>query len=81
MSHKIQDVHISQIRPGDIILHRDGKFRTVCKKDIHEDRFMGRSIFGDCYWSGHLLVKRVYDIKGDIDLEVPSEKPIFKYIL
>ena len=80
MSHKIQDVHISQIRPGDVILHRDGKFRTVCEKDIHEDRFMGRSIFGDCYWSGLLLVKRVYDIKGDIDLEVPSEKPTFKYV-
>ena len=28
MSYKIQDAHILQMRPGDAILHRDGKFRA-----------------------------------------------------
>ena len=54
----IKEVHISQISAGDTI-HHDGAIRTVCGKDIKKDGFMGTSIFGDSYKSGHNLVKRV----------------------
>ena len=80
MSYKIEDVHISQIRSGDIILHSDGRARTVTRKNIHYDPFIGVTLFGDPYWFGHLLVKRIYDIRGDIDLEIPHERPKFKYV-
>lgn len=52
-------VHISEIRPGDTILHTDGQIRTVCRNNIIEDKFMGTSLFVDSYKSGHLLVKKL----------------------
>jgi hypothetical protein len=54
----IKEVHISQISAGDTI-HHGGAVRTVCGKDIKKGGFMGTSIFGDSYMSGHKLVKRV----------------------
>ena len=54
----MENVHISLIKVGDAILH-DGKVRTVCKDNIQEGGFMGRSIFGDSYSIGYRLVQRV----------------------
>lgn len=52
-------IHISIILPGDTILHND-VLTTVCKSNIKpDDGFMGMSIFGDSYHSGHKLVCRV----------------------
>ena len=59
MQYKIIEVNISQIRPGDTIMCRDGKIRTVCKGNIHYDKFMGRSLFGDTYNLGTILVKKL----------------------
>jgi hypothetical protein len=53
-----EKVHISRIMAGDTIFH-DGKDRTVSKKDIKRDDFMGISIFGDCYRLGTALVSRI----------------------
>lgn len=53
------EVHISQIRPGDTILHTDGNIRTVCRCNIKRDSFMGISLFGDTYKLGTILVKKL----------------------
>lgn len=58
MKHRVEEVHISNIRPGDTVMH-EGKMRTVCVKDIKTGGFMGTSLFGDSYHSGYKLVERV----------------------
>ena len=57
------DVHISQIQPGDTIVHH-GIIKTVCRKNIKKCDFMGISIFGDSYMSGHLPVKKVINFNN-----------------
>ena len=49
--------HISRVLVGDIITCRDGEKRTVCQKDIKENCFLGRSIFGDSWNYGSILVE------------------------
>lgn len=56
--YKMEEVHISQIKVGDAILH-NGAVRTVCKRFLTYCSFMGVSVFGDNYRSGHRPVKRV----------------------
>jgi len=58
---KTEKRHISRIRSGDTIFHK-GKDRTVCKKDIKYDDFMGISIFGDCYRLGTIPVLLITDL-------------------
>lgn len=58
MNRIINNVHISSIQPGDVIYH-DGADRTVCEKDIKQCRFMGTTVFGDSYHSGHKQVIKV----------------------
>ncbi len=58
----ITDVHISNIIPGDTILHVDGNIRTVCKNNLKKG-FTGITIFGDCYKLGYTPVKKVTFIK------------------
>lgn len=48
----VVEVHISEIRPGDTILHTDGKIRTVCRNNIRKDNFMG----GVSFW-GYLPIR------------------------
>lgn len=55
----VVEVHISEIRPGDTILHTDGEIRTVCGKNITRDPFMGISLFGDSYRLGTIQVKKL----------------------
>lgn len=52
------DVHISQIRSGDTIIH-NGELTTVCRNNIKKGGFMGTSLFGDSYRSGSILIKKV----------------------
>lgn len=52
-------VHISLISQGDVVLCHDSKERTVCKKDIKRDNFMGITLFGDSYKLGRELVTKV----------------------
>lgn len=56
---KTEKVHISRISVGDVVLCPDNRERTVCKKDIKRDDFMGISLFGDSYKLGYELVTRV----------------------
>ena len=59
--NEIKEVHMRTLNPGDAILCSDGKIRTVCKKDIAYDAFMGYSVFGKSYMSGYQqAVKIVY---------------------
>lgn len=53
-----ENVHISRIRIGDVIMF-EGRARTVCEKDFGRDSLLGISIFGDSYHAGHKPVKRV----------------------
>jgi hypothetical protein len=54
----MEQVHISQIKSGDAILH-NGKVRTVCNRTLKRSEFMGISLFGDSYNLGYKLVSRV----------------------
>lgn len=58
MTFPTSEVHISQIIPGDTVIH-NGKEMTVCKKDLTYCSFMGRSLFGYTYKSGTEPVVRV----------------------
>lgn len=53
-------VHITNIQPGDIVIHRDAVV-TVGPKDIKRCPFMGTSIFGDSYVAGHRLVPKAFN--------------------
>ena len=55
----VEEVHISQIRVGDIILHNNGETETVCRKHLKRDSFMGHTLFGNSYKLGRTLVKRL----------------------
>lgn len=57
-AYQAEKVHISQIKPGDTILHTDGLVRTVCRNNIHRDSFCGISLFGDTYLLGRKPVIR-----------------------
>lgn len=58
-NYTIKNVHISNIKIGDTILHTDGKIRTVCQNDIKKDAFTGISLFGDTYFLGTKPVKQI----------------------
>ena len=57
-NYEITDTHISTIHAGCIVEH-DGKHMTIGNGDINTGGFMGTTIFGDSYHSGHKLVKKV----------------------
>lgn len=61
MTYDTIDVHICDIYQGDTVLH-DNVLKTVCRSDI-KDGFCGRTIFGDSYKSGTVLVKKIYNLK------------------
>lgn len=54
----IETVHIKDIKAGDTVLFH-GVEKTVTAKDITEDSFMGRSLFGDSYCLGYRAVLKV----------------------
>ncbi|CAM3559688.1 hypothetical protein PAHA111176_08165 [Parendozoicomonas haliclonae] len=55
---EIEQVHISEIRPGDTVIHKTHE-RTVGKKDIKRCPLLGHVLFGDPYNLGTIKVKRV----------------------
>jgi hypothetical protein len=59
MNYSIQNIHISNIQVGDTIISKDGHMRTICKNNLGGDNFIGKTINGDSYRSGHQLVKKV----------------------
>lgn len=58
MSRKIIEVHISEIKAGNTVLHNNQEM-TVGKNDIKRNSFTGLALFGDPYRSGKILVKKV----------------------
>lgn len=57
--YTVERVHISRIAPGDIVQCTDGHHRTVGRHDIKSGGLFGRTLFGDSYRAGRLLVERV----------------------
>lgn len=58
MNYEIVKTHVCDILPGDTILFH-GELKTVGKSNIKHDKFMGASIFGDCYMGGRKPVEKV----------------------
>jgi hypothetical protein len=56
MKYTIKPTHIDYIKHGDTV-EVEGVLKTVGRKDIRRDDFMGTSLFGDCYRSGRDPVK------------------------
>lgn len=52
--YSLKPTHISQVRPGDIILH-EGILKTLGKNNI-KSGFMGITLWGDCYRLGNKAV-------------------------
>lgn len=60
LKYRIELVHISEIKPGDLIIREmDGAIREVGTTYIKYGGFMGTSLFGDCYHSGYKKVQKV----------------------
>ena len=57
-THNIQPLHISLIRPGDVV-EWEGKLRTVGRADIKHGTFMGSSLWGDSFRCGTVPVQLV----------------------
>jgi len=53
-----EQVHISQIRVGDTIMH-NGVMTTISSNNIKRSEFMGISLFGDTYNLGYKLITRI----------------------
>ncbi|HFI6272816.1 TPA: hypothetical protein ACGSK8_004571 [Escherichia coli] len=51
-NYRIEKRHINDIKPGDTVL-RGGELWTVTARDIKNDAFMGRTLFGDSYNLGN----------------------------
>lgn len=57
------EVNIHDIKPGDTVFH-NGQQRTVCRNNIIDGGFMGRTLFGDSYLLGRKPVIKIDFIKG-----------------
>jgi len=55
---KITEVHISEIKVGDTIIHH-GQQKTVGRETFTYDSFVGVLLWGDSYNMGNTLVKRI----------------------
>lgn len=66
MNFVIEEVHISEIRPGNTVEH-NGVVHTVGRDNI-KTGFMGRTLYGDSYRLGTALVKR---------LQIQQSRPSF----
>jgi len=53
-----EKVHISKIRIGDTIIHKD-VMQTISGNNIKFCSFMGITLFGDSYSLGYKLVTRI----------------------
>ena len=53
--YRIERRHINAIKPGDTVV-RYGEMLKVTSRDIENDMFIGRTIFGDNYNHGYSLV-------------------------
>lgn len=63
MQYTIVEKHISEIVPGDTIVC-NGELYTVTAKNIKSDSFMGLTVFGNSYKSGHQPVQVATNLRG-----------------
>lgn len=59
MKYNIVETHIDDICVGDTVLCADNKIRTVGRSNIKDDRYLGRTLFGDSYRLGYVPVKKL----------------------
>lgn len=55
----VTEIHISEVKHGDTIIHTDGNMTTVDKNFIKKGGFHGTTLYGDSYRSGLIPVKKV----------------------
>ena len=55
---KTEQVHISQIKGGDLIINMQGQNESVCFNSIKHDPFWGISVNGSNFWYGSLKITR-----------------------
>ena len=58
MNKTTKFVNISEIVPGDTVM-LNGHEQTINKSHIKDDSFMGRTLFGDTYRLGTILIEKV----------------------
>ena len=68
-----EEVHISSVRRGDIVFH-DGKARTVGKKSLRHNMFIGYTLFGDPYLLGTKPVVRFITRDGGKLISANNER-------
>ena len=56
MNYVVTPTHIDLIRPGDTV-EVDGRLKTV-SRNVIKNGFMGKTLWGDSYRLGTLLVRR-----------------------
>jgi hypothetical protein len=71
MNYRIKEVHISLITAGDTVLINED-IKTVCKNNLGECPFIGRTLFGDSYQSGHKPVQQVIIHKAMPSKVIPA---------
>lgn len=52
-------VDIQDVKTGDTIIDNDGKIKLVSKGNIKYSKFMGLTLFGDCYKLGTQKVRKL----------------------
>ena len=50
---------IKDIKIGDTIIDNDGKIKLVSKGNLKYNKFMGLTLFGDCYKLGTQKVRKL----------------------
>lgn len=53
--YNTKQVHKSEIRQGDTIIHNN-VMSTVSRTNIHNNNLLGKTIFGDSYHYGYKMV-------------------------
>ena len=52
-------VDIKDIKVGDTIIVNDGKRKLVSQGNLKDNKFMGLTLFGDCYKLGTQKVRKL----------------------
>ena len=52
-------VDIQEIKIGDTIIDNDDKIKLVSQGNLKYDKFMGLTLFGDCYKLGTQKVRKL----------------------
>ena len=52
-------VDIQEIKIGDTIIDNDDKIKLVSQGNLKYDKFMGLTLFGDCYKLGMQKVRKL----------------------